>query len=411
MKQTDIMDTLRELKEMFMAGAISEEEFQSLKMDFLQKQNLIPAGNSAATSSSGVSPFVPKNAGGSIPSRAPSDPFVPKARVFSNDANQGSRGVPVATAKSSSSDQLSAAPTQAIIHKTPPLLQGLEQATSLTPSHGMPASTALEDRQQEFMRLYTEATQLAATQPDSALQRLKSAKSLAPELCDDVFHQWEQYSHYMIQQQREERAAQQKAQAEAPQKAQEQALLQSVAAAHQATLYGVGKHEHEAPLLHGEEGPGKSGESTNPGFDMPRSAHSHPQDDFTDEPTAILLSGVNDLLAEEDFLGAFDLLEHLIPQHPESNKIQILYKMCRQQVEQVYLEKFAGSENMYPVLTCSLQELLTLSGQLDHRAGFLASQMNGATSIEDLVNISGLEEFAVFRLIEKLQQRSLIRFA
>lgn len=401
MKQTDIMDTLRELKDMFLAGAISEEEFQSLKMEFLQKQNLLPVSQNQGTPAQPMA-----TTQGSVPvSKDSTGSLAPKQQILSQRGDVVARGIPVATSKSISSDKLIAA-EPGFVHKTPPILQGVEPQLSLTPSHGMPASIPVADRQQEFMRLYTEATQQAAIDPQGALGKLAQAQQLAPELCDDVFRQWEQYGLYVLQQKQEEAAAQQRVQAEAHKKAQEQALLQSV-----VTPTPVPKHSLEAPPLLGEEEwPGKSGESTNPGFEMPRSQTAQTAEPEPDEPASILLSGINDLLAEEDFLGAFDLLEHLMPKYPESKKIRMLYQMCRQQVEQFYQERFVNLENLYPALTCSMQELLTLVGQLDHRSGFLASQLNGATSIEDLVSISGLDDFAVLRFLDRLQQRNLLRF-
>lgn len=499
MKRDDIMETIRELKEMFLAGAISQEEFEKLKMEFLQEQNLVPA--SEANAAEGAASAPPTPSASSIPSmRANSDPFIPKSKV--SQSQDVLSGVPIATTKSGSQSDLPAADEAVsepgfFSEHTPPFQQG--GGPSHTPSQGIPASTGVEDRTQQFMNLYTQATQQAGTDPNGALRKLEEARLLAPELCDDVFRQWVNFAKYTLQEMRaadpsvrnsgiltphptdsvlsgslSNASLEQQPSSSAssnpfePMSASNPGLDASTPAkqplfepepesspfepisgssnpfeakpsngggpnpfvpqndifeskpaasdsfdATSDTPDGLDAFvPQEADLLFEDDPPGTTvpSESTNPGFEMPKSLAPEATDSSEmDDPTAILLEGVNDLLGEEDFQGAFDLLEHLKPQHPDSKKIETLYKLCRQQIEVVYKQDYQESETMFPVLTCPPEELFALQNQFDHRAGFLFSQMNGATSIEDLISISGMEDFDVFRTIEKLKDRGMLR--
>lgn len=545
MKRADIMETIRELKDMFLAGAISEEEFQRLKMEFLQEQNLVPAGGNQEAGQ--PSPVHPKTtSGASIPShRANPDPFVPKARVsVSEDALQG---VPIATSRTGSSMELDAVPQDSTpgpqSEQTPPFQS--QAGPSHTPSQGLPANNPVEDRTQQFMNLYTQATQQAGTDPNGALRKLEEARLLAPELCDDVFRQWVTFAKYTLQQQRMAERGPNPLGSLTPIPASRTPVPQTVSplpaaveadpftpdegqsAGHAVATFPFEREtaenpnpfagqldSHQQPQENGnlpkplfsspisaspfEPKPGASlpsgfadstpssnpfeplnaqaqapnpfdpqhtgalgsnpfepkpssqaednpfqafeaellfedsedtsegasaltpgpaaasvpsfSDSTNPGFEMPKSlAPETSSSQELDDPTSILLEGVNDLLGEEDFAGAFDLLEHLRPQNPDSKKIETLYNLCRKHIEKDYEEDYKELDSMFPILTCPPEELLSVQNQFDHRAGFLFSQMNGATSIEDLISISGMDDFDVVRTIEKLKDRGMVR--
>ncbi len=398
MKRNDIMETIRELKEMFFAGAITEEEFQRLKMEFLEEMNLLPSTSSSSDASQPSHQAARAGAfrHTSAPSaRSSSNPFMPKARTSKSSpllAQQNGvseiRGVPIASATPIPNT------LQSVNHSSGPFEA---QSSSITVSRGRGASgsgpgarpdssgMSPERRQQQFMSMYTKATQQAAEEPERALHFMEEARVLAPELVDDVFRQWMEYAKHILSQKRE------------MEQGQDDHTQNSIQQISQASMGSFAARQHE--------------DSTNPEFEMPKSLVSDApvEKEEDDDPVAILLEGVNDLLSEEDFAGAIVLLEHLRGEFPELEKINSLYQLCRDNLAEDYHEKYEGASSTFPALTCSPKELMEMRNKMDHRVGFLVSQIDGNTSLSELVMISGLEEFDVYRLVEKLTERGVLK--
>lgn len=80
---------------------------------------------------------------------------------------------------------------------------------------------------------------------------------------------------------------------------------------------------------------------------------------------------------------------------------------CRDSLERAYLSNI-GSLASIPELVVSMQELHTFG--LDHAAGFVIAQIDGATSVETLLDICGMPRRATLRVLSDLASRGIISF-
>jgi len=106
-----------------------------------------------------------------------------------------------------------------------------------------------------------------------------------------------------------------------------------------------------------------------------------------------------------DHEGALFLLTRLLelaPLHPEANK---LAGECRAALEQQCLAAI-GSEAAVLVAAVSEEELKGFA--LDSVSAFLFSRLDGATRVEDILDVSGLPRLLALRHLRKLLDRGLV---
>jgi hypothetical protein len=102
---------------------------------------------------------------------------------------------------------------------------------------------------------------------------------------------------------------------------------------------------------------------------------------------------------------ALFLLTHLLelaPLHPEATKLS---SECRQALERQCLSAI-GSESAILVAAVSAEELKRFA--LDNVSGFLLSRMDGATTVENLLDISGLPRLLALRHLRSLLERGIV---
>jgi hypothetical protein len=124
------------------------------------------------------------------------------------------------------------------------------------------------------------------------------------------------------------------------------------------------------------------------------------------EEFAIILSGAEDLLYEEDYLGAKYLLDVASKKAPDNEKIKSLRQLCDQKVLEIYREEFTSLDAI-PERIKKLSDILSLD--LDHRAGFVLSQIDGSTTISELLFLSGVKEDEIFMILGSLKHQGIIK--
>ena len=80
-------------------------------------------------------------------------------------------------------------------------------------------------------------------------------------------------------------------------------------------------------------------------------------------------------------------------------------EQCRQRLRAIYMGRL-GELTQVPTLTISRSELRWLT--LDHRAGFLLSQVDGRTTFDEIIEISGLSELDATRILARLVEHGVI---
>jgi hypothetical protein len=104
-----------------------------------------------------------------------------------------------------------------------------------------------------------------------------------------------------------------------------------------------------------------------------------------------------------DFSGALDIAEKLLKAHPQDADAKALASKCREVLEDMYSSRISGLHRV-PTITMGPDQIRWLS--LDHRSGFLLSMIDGISSVDDLLDVSGMQRLDALRIIcELLDQR------
>ncbi len=130
-----------------------------------------------------------------------------------------------------------------------------------------------------------------------------------------------------------------------------------------------------------------------------------PRTSDPDDPRALLISA-RDRLNLHDFDGALVLLERISPEAAAAApEAQEMLAETRARLEQIYGGKL-GSLEAAPHVLLSGEELIWLN--LNHRAGFILSQVDGSVSYEDLISLSGMPRLDTLRILCTLLQEGVI---
>jgi hypothetical protein len=123
-------------------------------------------------------------------------------------------------------------------------------------------------------------------------------------------------------------------------------------------------------------------------------------------PPADPLQEARDKLALHDFQGVLDALDALPDGHGELEEAKSLAATARSHLLKMYESKL-GDLSRIPQVNVSSEELIWLN--LNHRAGFILSQIDGMVSFEDLVALSGMPRTDTLRILTELLQQNVIR--
>ena len=118
-----------------------------------------------------------------------------------------------------------------------------------------------------------------------------------------------------------------------------------------------------------------------------------------------LLKGANDLLELDDFSGVMELLDKVLEQEPGHSQA----KKMRDEAEQELLSMLSsklGDMNRTARVRMSQDEIIWLN--LDNRAGFVLSLVDGSLSLDEIVSICGLPQLEGMRILVQLLQEKVI---
>src|SRR5664280_92260 len=138
--------------------------------------------------------------------------------------------------------------------------------------------------------------------------------------------------------------------------------------------------------------------------------HRHTE---ADSVTTITLSpgedtsrpSMKDRYAIGDFSGALEIAEILLSVDPSDLEAQRYATSCRDVLTQMYLSRLGGFDQVISVVLPA-EELRWLN--LDHRAGFLLSLVDGVSTIEELLDISGMSRLDALRIFATLREQRAI---
>ena len=110
--------------------------------------------------------------------------------------------------------------------------------------------------------------------------------------------------------------------------------------------------------------------------------------------------------ALDDFTGALRTAELLLggdPEHAEATKYA---ESCRERLEQIYSSR-VGALSRHVRVAVPENEIRWLG--LDHRAGFLLSRIDGGSTIEEIIDMSGMARLEALKTLISLLDNGAIR--
>jgi hypothetical protein len=118
-----------------------------------------------------------------------------------------------------------------------------------------------------------------------------------------------------------------------------------------------------------------------------------------------LLEGALDLYGLNDFEGALHLALKAESQGQTDSRLKQLRDQCEAQLLKLY-EARLGDLQQTPTTKVQTSELVWLN--LDHRAGFLLSLVDGTVSYDELFALSGMPKLETARLVAQLVRDGII---
>jgi hypothetical protein len=117
------------------------------------------------------------------------------------------------------------------------------------------------------------------------------------------------------------------------------------------------------------------------------------------------LGDARDRYAMGDYSGALAVAEQLLAADPQDEQAQRYADSCRRVLEQMFVAKL-GSLDQTPRVAVTGDRLRWLS--LDHRAGFVLSLIDGTSTVEELLDISGMPRIETLRTLCDLVEQNVV---
>jgi hypothetical protein len=119
-----------------------------------------------------------------------------------------------------------------------------------------------------------------------------------------------------------------------------------------------------------------------------------------------LIAELGDRYANADYEGALALAEVVDPRDEAYAVAQFCAERCRATLEAIYAERIGGYGHVLRIVVDAAQ---LRSARIDHRAGFIASLIDGRTGVEEVVDASGMSKFDALRILDLLVERGIAR--
>ncbi len=118
-----------------------------------------------------------------------------------------------------------------------------------------------------------------------------------------------------------------------------------------------------------------------------------------------LLQRVSDLVSLGDPEGAMELIGRAQQSGADHPTLDSLRDQAEQRLQELF-ESRIGSTSAIPSMLLNADQLVDL--RLDHRAGFVLSQIDGRLSFEDLFALSGMSRLDTTRILAQLLDQKII---
>jgi hypothetical protein len=108
-----------------------------------------------------------------------------------------------------------------------------------------------------------------------------------------------------------------------------------------------------------------------------------------------------------DYTGALEMAELLLAEEPGNLEAAECGENCRTVLEGMYAARL-GPLDRVPLVVVPRAQMRWLS--IDHRAGFVLSLIDGSSSIEMILDVSGMPRLDALRILHELVQQKVVSF-
>lgn len=108
-----------------------------------------------------------------------------------------------------------------------------------------------------------------------------------------------------------------------------------------------------------------------------------------------------------DYSGALVVAESMLEENPAHGEALECAESCRSVLQQMYTARI-GPLDRVPIVEVQRDQMRWLS--LDHRAGFVLSLVDGVSSLEMILDVSGMATLDALRILYELVQQRIISF-
>jgi hypothetical protein len=108
-----------------------------------------------------------------------------------------------------------------------------------------------------------------------------------------------------------------------------------------------------------------------------------------------------------DYSGALEMSELILADSPDNGEAAEYGQNCRTVLENMYAARL-GPLDRVPMVIVARAQMRWLS--MDHRAGFILSLIDGSSSVEMILDMSGMPKLDAYRILHELVQQKIVSF-
>jgi hypothetical protein len=108
-----------------------------------------------------------------------------------------------------------------------------------------------------------------------------------------------------------------------------------------------------------------------------------------------------------DYTGALEMSELILADDPEHVEAGECGRNCRTVLENMYAARL-GPLDRVPMVVVPRTQMRWLT--MDHRAGFILSLIDGSSTVEMVLDLSGMSKLDALRILHDLVQQKIVAF-
>jgi hypothetical protein len=117
---------------------------------------------------------------------------------------------------------------------------------------------------------------------------------------------------------------------------------------------------------------------------------------------------LEDCYAVGDYSRALQIAEQMLARSPDDLAARRYAQNCRDVLTQMFAARIGPLDQIISVMV-SPEEVQWLA--LDHRAGFLLSLVDGQSTVDEILDISGMTRLDALKILHDLAEQQVVKLA